>query len=335
MDDFAAVMTSTLASLLLPTFLTSSMSVLGGTTSLQNTAYSTISQALIVSNGGPNLNKKGVVFQSDNIFNDAAMNMCIAASRVQWCTGTSGDKADQVIAVYGGKLIDDNGVLADIGQKIAGHKIFKIENSLFGSMDPWEGSRKSCCIFYSDSRSQYEGEGLFWRGMFAREGDLMDFATDIREIRWHNTYLKGEKFRQAYIALVTAKVARIPFRIDIDNMPFLQPDPAVGSKKRMIIRYKSINAVVEKDRNSHEGCLYDLARDIDWKRYRDWLVAGQPETYSQFFNRIDGESTAPIMIGNHLFGNRDPANRTRKKLYMSLRKGPGTDREEWQWEGQE
>jgi len=188
---------------------------------------------------------------------------------VQWCTGTSGDKASQVIAVYVGKLIDGNGVLADIGQKIAEHKIFKMENSLFGSMDPWEGSRKSCYIFCSESRSQYEGERLFWRGMLAREGDLMDFATVIRKIRWHNTYLKGEKFRQAYAALVIAKVARIPFRIDIDNMPFLQPDPAVGSKKRMIIRYKSINAVVEKDRNLYEGRSYDLSRDIDWIRYHD------------------------------------------------------------------
>lgn len=273
---------------------------------------------------------KGVVLQVDNNRDDAAMTMCVAASRAQWMTKKFGEQGSMCVAVYGGQLITDKGIIDDLRNRIAGRKKFKIENSLFQGLDNFVGSRKSCCIYYSEVRSSSTGNGLFWKGRFAREGDEIDFASDIEEVYWHNKYLKDLEFRQAYCHFITGLVGRVPIRIDI-NMPFLQPDPAVGTRKHVELDYWSLNCRVHKEHNIYEGRTYDFGRDIDWIKYDSWLV-DDANVYRQFFDRIDGEASGGIMVTNDVFG-RDPAVGKRKEARISLRRGPGTDREDWQTEG--
>lgn len=300
---------------------------------MQDVLFPTIPQALVEGCGGPNLARAGYVFNTDYIRDDAPMTMCLAASRALYETKKLEPATGRVVVAYGGQLFTDVSVVVPIYQMITNHQKFKIQNSLFGGVDPWVGSRKSCCIFYSEMRSKNEGDGFFWKGRFAREGETIDFATDIRSIWWHNHYLSDQKFRQAYTVLITALMGGRYFRITINDkdhsdktMEFLQPDPAVGTVKRIVMRYQSVGCLVLKDRNIYEHSTYDLFRDIDWIRYENWVV-DEPQWYAQFFDRVDRRSTARITVKNEVFGGRDPAKGKRKTCTMSLRSGPGGDRE--------
>lgn len=293
--------------------------MLNGTVKLQQAGFPGQAQALMCWTGTKERSKlsTGLIFQTDRVCDDVPLTMCLAASRAQWHTATKGT-ADEVIAVYGGQLITDSSTLARIKTEIRQGNRFKAENSLFGILDPWYGSKKSCCIMYSQQRDERGGEGLFWVARFGREGDEMDFALDILSLRWCGQYLQGVKFRQAYAALVTARLGSAPFRLDIERMPYLKPDPQKGVRKRLEMEYRSMSATVNKLRNIWEDHTYMLTRDIDWLIWEGWRV-DIPEYYPQFFDRVDGLSKQDMWVGNELFGGRDPAVGRTKCLRIRLR----------------
>lgn len=333
-DTLNALISSNTGKIFLPDSMTQNASVLGGTEILQNAVFPGQPQVLATgaADAPAGYQMYGHVFQTDNIKNDAQYNMCLAASRMNWQTGQSGAQRLQYIVTYGGKLYTDPVTLNRIDDLYRQGKPIKVENSLFSGEDPWFGHRKSCTIYVSDVRPANQGDGLFWRGFFGREGDEIETSYRITSMYWHNDYLKGQKFRAAYAVLNQTRLAEIPFRITLEYMPYLKPDPSKGTKKNLNVRYKSLTSTSEKDRRIYEDRTYYLKKDIDWIRYHDAYLP-QPEWYAQFFDRIDGESMAPIVVGNYLFDGWDPAFGKKKELTMSLRKGPGTDREESQTEG--
>ncbi|KAI9892544.1 MAG: hypothetical protein M1814_001233 [Vezdaea aestivalis] len=260
-DDFAAIFSSPFVKVF--DLVSHRIHNIGRSEAMQPKWFPGQPQALMRFTGGKERATTGQIFQTDRVCDEAPLNMCLAASRAQWCTAMNG-QVGEAIDAYGGKLFLDKQVVERVQEKANTGELFQIDNSLFGGDDPWLSSPKSCCIM---SSQHINGDGLLWNARFAREYSWIDFAYNVSTIKHitngAETIATGQELREIYATLVLSAMGELVFQREL-SVP--------NSTSGPVIRYRSVTGHQEKDRNIHEGHEYNLARDIDWIRYQNGVV---------------------------------------------------------------
>jgi hypothetical protein len=119
------------------------------------------------------------VFEIDNVYNMALVTVCLAASHARLMFNVRRQYGDVVI-VYGGRLIEDPYVKANVLQAARSRSSFWITNESMGvaNNDPWHGERKCCAVFVVAG-------GGFACAKFEWEGKSLDFNNGVGLIDIH------------------------------------------------------------------------------------------------------------------------------------------------------
>ena len=286
----------------------------------------------------------GGVFQIDNIQDDTAMTMCLATSYMRyWCKRAwEGHDPESYVIVYGGKIVQNVNVEANIKRAFQNHQKFLVNDETMGVGDLWPGSPKSCVVYF---RTGDRGGEPFFLGRYARQGEYLDFCTDVDMAFFHNFHLRGGSFREVTYQLWRAITLKGHPKISMDLGIPASDDPWRGHQKSLTIRYRTpqgpneVNPTQYKERMGMEGIEMDFAVDIDWVKYHGIVIGSSPETYKGFFRRFDAGERLTVSNGlmgvpNHM-PDPDPGNRKQADMKYTFNGGKkwdtisGWEHDEW------
>lgn len=200
--------------------------------------------------------KSGGIFDIDNIKSDIALTMSLATTHMQRRIQDKSSNQN-LIVVYGGKLITNKEVLKNILDAIHNHRRFHVSNDSMGKSDPWEGTHKSCVACFATTSHHANDSEVFFLGRWASEGGALDFSIDIDQICLtaecsKGIYLPGKSFRNAYYNIFRAIVLEEELDVNLEPLGIAkEDDPKVGTRKDFWIRYWKGSDEWDRERKSY------------------------------------------------------------------------------------
>jgi hypothetical protein len=185
------------------------------------------------------VNKAGV-FDLDDISDDAALTVCLAAIHMERCRRNPQEYPTRLIVVYGGKRVENPDAINRIRDAINNRTILEVNNHTMGwtnEQDPWPGKRKHVVVYqYTESKSP-DNPDRFFMGRLGREKHHIDFATDINSIWFENHHLTYTNFSWAYYALFRAITLQHVFTSNLETLNIRNDDPRPSESKSFTITY--------------------------------------------------------------------------------------------------
>jgi hypothetical protein len=276
------------------------------------------------------------VISSDAIDGDFTLTLSLAATRARWVAMKFGDDPllkNQLVVVYGGKLITDETILGRVRDYMETFQDMPVSKSILG--DPWEGAFKTCVVYY---RFEKRGSRMFYRGRWQHAGEdpkdpKLSFNIDIDIIQWDSQVLENLEFAKGYYNIFRGLWAQDTYRPV--NEHFNNLKPREGNDKALWITYRAGDHAksVLKKRVMYETDWENLGIEIDYIIWdKDWdpnvnKFLEHPGGYQGFYYWFGRKSRMIDQVWNSLFWDGpaetapDPAPGKHKKCRMRWKAG--------------